>query len=139
MSEPTKLTIEEELKISRLEIDSLKRHIETQNKVEMTRIKECNYYRNEVNKLADQLAQQNNSYDSLDESLCKYEKQIDSLNKKLALAEQGKDQVSKNYTRICNTIDESVDMLWDMYDSVIKGQKIEKEDIRHLLFTLLQN
>ena len=109
MSEPTKLTIEEELKISRLEIDSLKRHIETQNKVEMTRIKECNYYRNEVNKLADQLAQQNNSYDSLDESLCKYEKQIDSLNKKLALAEQGKDQVSKNYTRICNTIDESKD------------------------------
>ena len=80
-----------------------------------------------------------NTIQVLDMELQKQEKQIDSLKKKLALAEQARDQVSKNYTRKCADVDEAVDFLWNLYDSVVNNEKIDRDDLRYLLSVLMRD
>ena len=91
------------------------------------------------NKLEPTIEDMDNTIQVLDMELQKQEKKINSLKNKLAFAEQERDQISKNYTQKCFDVDQSVELLWDMYDSLIEGEKIDKEDVRHLLYTLIQN
>ena len=52
---------------------------------------------------------------------------------------QARDQVSKNYTRKCADVDEAVDFLWNLYDSVVNNEKIDRDDLRYLLSVLMRD
>ena len=75
----------------------------------------------------------------LDKELQKYESQIDSLKKKLSIAEQARNEVCKNYTAKCADSEEAVDFLWNLYDSVVNNEKIDRDDLRYLLTVLMRD